>query len=157
MASSCLCTEEHDPSPLPCHVFRNLAFSLSVYHCNFIGILSFLSFFVFKSSLLIPVRTIPHICPETLRRRGCVASRPGCTLSQVGANQLVACCQGNSRKLNNEMVLGLFILYERVCLWSWVNLWEVSTMVGVSSVPRWGQCQDRKKWRGFCFPDNQHL
>lgn len=130
MASSCPCMQEHDPGPLPCHVFRNLAFLLGVYHCNFVGILSFLFFFFFKSSLLIPIQTIPHICPETLRRRGWVVSRTGCTLSQTSAKQLVACCQGNSRKLNNKMVLGPFSLYERACLWSWVNLREVSTMVG---------------------------
>lgn len=129
MASSCPCMQKHDLGPLPCHVFRNLAFLLGVYHCNFVGILSFLSFFVFKSSLLIPIQTIPHICPETLRRSGWVVSRTGCTLNQAGANQLVACCQGNSRKVNNEMVLVPFIP-QQVCLWSWVNLREVSTMVG---------------------------
>lgn len=153
-ASSRLCTQEHVPSLLPCQVFRNVAFLFSVNHCSFMDILSF-----FLNPLWWSQSDHPTYISWNPPEKGLCCLKNWLYFRPAGDTQLVARYHGNSRNLNNQLkkILGPSSLYEQVRLWSCGNLREVSTMVGVLSVPKWGLHRARKKNNGSCFPDNQHL
>lgn len=124
-ASSRLCTQEHVPSLLPCQVFRNVAFLFSVYHCNFMDILSF-----FLNPLWWSQSDHPTYISWNPPEKGLCCLKNWLYFKPAGNTQLVARYHGNSRNLNNQLKksqdLPVFMskyVYDPVVIFGKLALW----------------------------------